>query len=241
MGADLTCIMTSLTSTSIITVTITLTAVCRATITVSTWIIGAALMMMMILPRPSTRALGGDRSLIAAWMRSIAQEASTTLTSSTIRMRAGQYAGRLTIKVVVHVITQTGCSSHSCGLLSQACIRSGIDFLNQDFLDAGIAFELADTDPWGASSTGITIHPNSEWWTQTKTQAVQTGGFKRETQWDPDRFFNVWTLNPPGSRPGTTLLGYAYMPYQSAGNIVDGVVMRWRLTGATAAKTLERL
>ena len=61
---------------------------------------------------------------------------------------SGQYAGRLTIKAVVHVIMQTGCTSQSCGLLSPACIRSGIDYLNQDFLDAGIAFEVGRFSPW---------------------------------------------------------------------------------------------
>ena len=65
----------------------------------------------------------------------------------------GEHAGLFTIRVVLHLIHESSCYSSSCGYLSDACLRSGIDMLNEDFrgvhagADVGIEFALADKDP----------------------------------------------------------------------------------------------
>jgi hypothetical protein len=143
-------------------------------------------------------------------------------------------AGKFTIRVVIHSIMEAGCTNYACGFIDDACLQSGITMLNEDFrgtatgTDSGIEFALATQDPWGASTPGIVRYVNTAWFTHPKDTP---GGFWGQV-WDQDRYLNVFLQSPPGTTPGTTLLGYATYPFYSSSR--DGMVVRWDRWGQCA-------
>ncbi len=150
--------------------------------------------------------------------------------------------GTTRIPVVVHVVWNTPEQN-----ISDAQINSQIDVLNRDFrrtnpdvagtpapfmpltTDARIEFFLADTDPNGAPTSGITRH-------QTTTTAFSTNdAVKAEASgganpWPADKYLNIWVCQLSGG-----LLGYAQFPGGPAAT--DGVVILHTGfgTGGTAA------
>lgn len=147
----------------------------------------------------------------------------------------------ITIPVVVHVIWNDPIED-----ISTAQIQSQIDILNDDFrlmnsdslppshpfynstADAEIEFCLAERDPSGNATTGIT---------RTYTDSITfvgdgnekytaTGG---QDNWDPTKYLNLWVCNLDGS--GGTL-GYAAFPSDLSTNPGDdGVVIRYEAFG----------
>lgn len=138
-----------------------------------------------------------------------------------------------TIPIVVHIIYE---SSESENNLSDAQIKSQIDVLNEDFsktnsnfsktplvfqslgADVGIRFKLADTDPSGNPTTGITrtITTVDEIGETEKYYKTSEGGI---TAWDVTQYLNIWVCE---LAPG--LLGFAYFPSGSAVDY-DGAVI----------------
>ena len=128
------------------------------------------------------------------------------------------------IPVVVHIVWID--PSHN---LPDSLIYNQIDVLNADFrrrnadtgntrnefksvaADAGIEFFLADTDPWGASTTGIirtqgsptlgTFDPFTD-----NIKASASGG---SDPWDTDNYLNIWVGDLVF---GFGVLGYAFPP-----------------------------
>lgn|GEM_PF-983443 len=112
--------------------------------------------------------------------------------------------GRIGIPVVVHVIQHTNGE----GNIPTSEIEAQIDILNDAFLaragthaagsaNAEIEFFLAETDPDGNPTTGITRTVNNQWF-------VENGAYWETLAWDTTRYMNVYTLDldPQG------LLGY---------------------------------
>ena len=133
----------------------------------------------------------------------------------------------LQIPVVVHIIT---ASDGTTGDLTNSIVQSQIDILNEDFralpgtngangTDTMIQFVLADTDPVGGPSSGITRTANDNWFADNDEI-----GFKTALRWDPNAYLNLYTNN-------TGALGYAYLPAGSAGQIWDGVVITYSAFG----------
>lgn len=142
----------------------------------------------------------------------------------------------ITISVVVHVVYKG-----DPGNLSDASIRSQIDQLNRDYngenedganvpvefqkdkAAVGIRFCLADTDPQGQPTNGIT---------RTKTNIENIGskydpnGYKMvhytilggEDAWDAERYLNIWVADME------TFLGYGSAPLR-ASPAEDGVII----------------
>ncbi|MEL6536788.1 MAG: M43 family zinc metalloprotease [Bacteroidota bacterium] len=125
------------------------------------------------------------------------------------------------IPVVVHVV-HNGEEVGSGSNISQAQVASQIRVLNEDFRKTGaganshpagadveIEFVLALYDPNGVAlpEPGINrVDGGRSFWTKT---LVETS-LKFDTQWDPDRYFNVWTVSFGGVN--SDLLGYAQFP-----------------------------
>jgi len=135
------------------------------------------------------------------------------------------------IPCVVHVIT-----SGSQGNLSPACVESGIRILNEDFLalpgtngapgtDTQIEFFLAEVDPNGNPTNGITYTNNNSWFNDN-------GSYWNTLAWDPDRYLNIYTNTASGA------LGYvSTFPQEGgAGSNSDRVVILYTTFGDCATE-----
>lgn len=147
----------------------------------------------------------------------------------------------VTIPVVVHVI-------HNGDVLGQdeniadAQVLSQITVLNQDFrkmldtpgyntnpvgADMEIEFCLAQRDPNGLLSTGITRHNYGKaTWEMEEVEEMKT-----ETQWEPEKYLNIWVVSQVTINNIYLLAGYAQFPVNSG---VDGID---NIGEATAANT----
>lgn len=132
------------------------------------------------------------------------------------------------IPVVFHVIQNT----NGDGFLSEATIRDQIRVLNEDFLalpgtpgapgtTAKIRFRLAETDPDGNPTNGITYTINNTWY-------QDNGAYWNALAWDTNRYLNVYTNLAGGY--------FGYVPDWPQGGIVglnsDRVVVWWEAVGS---------
>ncbi|TGE13950.1 M43 family zinc metalloprotease [Hymenobacter elongatus] len=131
----------------------------------------------------------------------------------------------VTVPVVVHVIHTGGANN-----ISDAQVQDAIRILNEDFNKAnrdtadviaafqpryatvGFRFRLAQRDPSGNCSTGI-----------TRTFSTQTSigddRVKSLIGWDSNRYLNIWVCDAANGAGG-----YAYLP--CSGGTADGIVIR---------------
>ncbi len=121
------------------------------------------------------------------------------------------------IPIVFHIIHKTD----GTGNISDQRIIDQVEVLNEDYramagtlgaqgFDTRIQFELAD----------ITRTANNTWF-----QDRNEFQFKNSLGWAPDRYLNVYTNSASG------YLGYATLPQEDAGNVVDGVVVLYEVVG----------
>lgn len=147
----------------------------------------------------------------------------------------------ITIPVVVHVVSKTSDEN-----ISDAQIQSQIDRLNKDFRnlntdkllsshpffslagDAGIEFCLAQIDPSGNATTGITRTSTSTVsFTNNDDMKFNTSG--GIDAWDAKKYLNIWVCNLSGD-----LLGYAQFPSDlNDFPETDGVVIGYNYFGTT--------
>ncbi len=146
----------------------------------------------------------------------------------------------ITIPVVVHVVWNTNQEN-----ISDAQIFSQIDILNQDYrrtnidaintpavwnsiaADTEIEFCLANTDPNGNFTNGITRTQTSQ-----TSFSIQNDGMKSSSSggidpWPQDDYLNIWVCDLSGG-----ILGYATPP-SGFNNPNDGVVVGYRYFGNT--------
>ena len=101
------------------------------------------------------------------------------------------------IPVVFHVIQNTS----GVGFLSEATIQDQIDVLNEDFqalagspgapgTNGKIRFHLANSDPQGNPTNGITYTTNNTWF-------VDSGNYWDTLAWDTNRYLNIYTNYNP--------------------------------------------
>ena len=134
----------------------------------------------------------------------------------------------LRIPCVVHVIRN---SSGSQGDLSEAQVESGIRILNEDMnAIAGtngqnghehrVEFYLADVDPNGTPTNGMTFSNNDSWFNDS-------GSYWNSLAWDPNRYLNIYTNSASGA------LGYVpFLPQEgNVGSNEDRVVILWSTYG----------
>ncbi|MCB9230755.1 MAG: T9SS type A sorting domain-containing protein [Bacteroidia bacterium] len=144
-----------------------------------------------------------------------------------------------TIPVVVHVIYRNSTQN-----ISDAQIQSQIDVLNKDYrrlntdasntpsaflsvaADVEFNFCLAQTDPQGAPSTGITRTSTtvSEIGNTTYYSTAQGG----KDPWNTTKYMNIWVCE---IESGGDLLGFAYLPGDAPSVNEDGVVIDYRYFG----------
>jgi hypothetical protein len=160
---------------------------------------------------------------------SVAQEAPPSDCSINSTNPDEEYAPRdiYEITVVVHVITRT----NGFGDVSDALVHSQIDVLNEDFqamqgtngeggTDCRIRFKLAETDPDGNPTNGITRSADDTWFNDG-------GAYWNTLAWDPTRYCNIYTNSAQG------FLGYVpFLPQNGpAGSNSDRIVILWSAFG----------
>ncbi len=143
--------------------------------------------------------------------------ASDCTTSKTV-IRSEYYPGvTYTIPVVFHIIHKTD----GTGNISDQRIYDQMEVLNEDYgaisgslgengYDTKIQFTLED----------ITRTANNNWHNDN-----DESGFKAALGWDQSRYLNVYVNSAGG------YLGYAYLPQDMAGDVLDGVVCLYSVTG----------
>jgi len=118
--------------------------------------------------------------------------------------------------------------------MSISQVESGIRILNEDFLamsdtngangtDCQIEFYLAETDPSGNPTNGITYSNNTNWYNDG-------GSYYNSLAWDTNRYLNIYTNTASGA------LGYVpWLPQEgSVGSSADRVVVLWESFGDNA-------
>jgi hypothetical protein len=156
-----------------------------------------------------------------------------------------------TLPVVVHVI-HSGQTVGTGPNISNARVQSQITVLNQDYrrqvgtpgfnnnavgADTEIQFCLAQRDPNNQPTNGINrVNLGNTTWSESNIETI----LKPQTQWDPNRYINIWVCQLGGDLNG--VLGYAQfpsgstlpgIPFSGAAN-TDGVVIDWRCFGSSA-------
>jgi hypothetical protein len=148
------------------------------------------------------------------------------------------------IPVVVHVVHRNATEN-----ISDAQIQSQIEVLNADFRatnpdrsstpavftpligDARVTFKLADVDPDGNASDGITRTSTSNSSFTSNTDNVKSASTGGADAWPADRYLNIWTCGNLRNAMGLPLLGYAQFPGGLAAT--DGVVILHSAFGTT--------
>jgi hypothetical protein len=138
------------------------------------------------------------------------------------------------IPVVVHIMYHNQAAN-----ISDAQVHSAMAILNEDFrrlnpdtanlrsifhsvaADMEIEFELAQIDPSGNCSYGITR-------TQTALSTSANNNVKSLIGWDNKKYLNIWVVTniERNQAAGTTILGYSAFPYYNIPLTQDGIVIR---------------
>lgn len=148
------------------------------------------------------------------------------LSEPAFQSRARTQAEVLTFPIIVHIV-HNGEAVGSGTNISQAQVQAQIAVLNEDFrrmagtpgfndtplgADIEIEFCLSPVDQAGnpLAEPGIHRYRGGQ---PTWTRAQIEGALKPSTIWNPNQFFNVWTVKFGGE--DSNLLGYAQFPDQS--------------------------
>jgi gliding motility-associated-like protein len=133
-----------------------------------------------------------------------------------------------TIPVVIHIIHQNGAEN-----ISDTQAETAITHLNTIFQQNGnarIQFCLAQRDPQGNATTGITrtVSPLTNMTSETQDIAV-----KDLNRWQPTCYLNIWVVKEITSLSfGTSLIGYAYFP-SAHGRNMDGLMIEAGVFGVS--------
>ncbi len=155
------------------------------------------------------------------------------------------YAKRsnIIVPVVVHIVYNLDTEN-----ISDEQIHSQIQVLNDDFgftnknkLDvshafykycaaSGIEFKLANTDPTGNPTTGITrTKTDKDIWKKTEFEDVKFTDYGGINSWDPTSYLNIWVANLDDS---SDVLGLTIPPDElSSYPEYDGLVIRHEAFG----------
>lgn len=149
--------------------------------------------------------------------------------------------GILTIPVVVHVVWNTSAENIPDATILDMIAQMNLDYsasnselgsvrsaFTGDIADVQIEFCLAQIDPNGAATTGITRTNTTETWFDPD---LETNDMKSAPKgiapWNPFNYLNVWVCDiSSGMTGGFITLGYAYLPTGGiVGSNIDGLVL----------------
>lgn len=161
--------------------------------------------------------------------------------------------GTFTIPVVVHVVYNTTAEN-----VPTSTINALINELNQDYAgtnsdigstrsqftsvigNVGFQFCLAQVDPNGAATTGITRTQTTDTWfdPDNQTDAMKSAPLGRAA-WDTERYLNIWICDITSGAVGSEItVGYAYLPVGGVvGTSIDGLVIDYDYGTQIGART----
>jgi hypothetical protein len=159
-------------------------------------------------------------------------------TDENIRAGRRDMLGVVTIPVVVHVVYNNASQN-----ISDQQVMSQIRVLNEDFgrrnpdkrmtpryfedlaVNAQLQFQLANRDPFGNPTNGITRTATSRRMFSPSDNAVKYSAMGGVDSWDSRQYLNIWVCNL-----GNGMLGYAQFPGGGAFD-TDGVVIGYKFFG----------
>lgn len=173
------------------------------------------------------------------------------LSSAIAPVASTNRGGEPTVPVVVHVVWNTAAEN-----IPDAVVQAFVLQLDQDFnqmnpnlgtvrpaftssiADVGIRFCLAQTDPSGNPTTGITRTFTSTTWFDPNNQPHSMKGPPNGiSAWDPTRYLNIWVCDIVGSS-GNIVSGYTYLPVGGmVGSWQDGLVIDYYYGTQPSART----
>lgn len=161
--------------------------------------------------------------------------------------------GTYTIPVVVHVVYNNNAENVTTGTI-QALIAE----LNQDYSASNadlsgvrstftnsigavnFQFCLAQVDPNGNATTGITRTQTTDTWfdPDNQTDAMKSAPLG-VAPWDTERYLNIWICDITSGASGSTItVGYAYLPTGGVvGSNIDGLVIDYDYGTQIGART----
>jgi len=164
--------------------------------------------------------------------------------------RAG---GQLTVPVAVHVVWNTSAENVPDATIQAMVATMNEDYqgLNPDFGNVRAAFTgvqdfpnitfcLAQVDPNGAATTGITRTQTTETWFDPD---LETNDMKSAPKgiapWDPSSYLNIWICDiASGLGGGLITTGYAYLPVGGmVGSAIDGIVIDYNYGLSAGSRT----
>ena len=157
---------------------------------------------------------------------------------------AGDRGQVLTVPVVVHVVWNTSAENVPSSAIHDMIAEMNADYsqTNSDISgvrpaftasigNAQIEFCLAETDPNGAATTGITRTQTTETWfdPDTETDDMKSAPLGK-APWNPSQYLNIWICDiSSGATGGFVTLGYAYLPVGGVvGTGIDGLVIDYQ-------------
>ncbi len=170
----------------------------------------------------------------------------------------------LYVRVVVHIVYNTPAEN-----LADSVVFNQIEILNNDYgrmnadtvnmrpvfapivgVDSRIRFVLADTDPQGNPTNGITRTSTNETsffdFTNFLSEGVKSTADGGIDPWDQSRYLNIWVCDMSIPFLGPAVLGYAVppsgLPNWDAGStngISDGVVIQYQVFGSNNPNPLN--
>jgi hypothetical protein len=181
------------------------------------------------------------------------QGLSTDVQEHLPRVAPVERGGVYTVPVVVHVVWNTSAEN-----VPTSAINAIIDELNRDYSqtntdlggvrtpfvnsigNVGFQFCLAQVDPTGAPSTGITRTQTTATWfdPDTQTNAMKSAPLGK-APWNPNQYLNIWVCDITSQAPGGLItVGYAYLPVGGVvGTGIDGLVIDYNYGMDVGART----
>jgi|GEM_PF-2130975 len=139
--------------------------------------------------------------------------------------------------------------------VTMAQIRSAIDILNQDYnlvnadhnqidprfiglaANLHITFRLADIDPHGNPTTGVTYHYND---LDGRAPDGTGAAVKSISYWPSEKYLNIWIVSEVEQKGVYNNSGWTYLPDDWVfANHLDGVVYNWRYLGLPGVGSSE--
>ena len=183
------------------------------------------------------------------------QGLSTDIGRALDKLPAGQLkaGGSLTVPVAVHVVWNISAENVPDATIIDMIATMNEDYqgLNPDFGTVratftgaqgvpNITFCLAQIDPNGNATTGITRTQTSDTWFDPD---LETNDMKSAPSgiapWDPDSYLNIWICDiASGLGGGLITTGYAYLPVGGmVGSNIDGIVIDYNYGLDAGART----
>ncbi|MCB0764088.1 MAG: GEVED domain-containing protein [Flavobacteriales bacterium] len=165
----------------------------------------------------------------------------TDVLSALPHVESVQRGGTYTVPVVVHVVYNTAAEN-----VSDAAINAIINEMNQDYSQSnpdlsgvrsqftgvignvGFEFCLAQVDPSGNPTTGITRTQTTETWFDPDNETnLMKSPPQGKSPWNPSQYLNIWVCDITSGAPGGLItVGYAYLPVGGVvGSNIDGLVI----------------